>query len=104
MVRQWQQLFHNERYSQVALGSELPDYSLLAGAYGCIGLRVQRPEDVDVAIRTALAQPHRTVVIDFQVDETELCYPMVPSGMSNDDIDLGPVMGLNRDAPVEPRA
>ena len=104
MVRQWQQLFHGERYSQVALGYELPDYSLLAEAYGCIGLRVQRPEDVDVAIRTALAQPHRTVVIDFQVDETELCYPMVPSGMSNDDIDLGPVMGLNRDAPVEPRA
>ena len=96
MVRQWQQLFHSERYSQVELGHELPDYVTLAEAYGCVGLRVTRAEDVDRAITNALSTPNRTVVIDFRVDPTELCYPMVGAGRSNDEIELGPVMGRSR--------
>ncbi|MGH7877382.1 MAG: biosynthetic-type acetolactate synthase large subunit [Candidatus Dormibacteraceae bacterium] len=93
MVRQWQELFHRERYSAVALGSECPDYVRLAEAYGCVGLRVKEAAGVDQAIAQAMELRHRTVVIDFQVDPLELCYPMVPSGRCNDEIDLGPVMG-----------
>ena len=90
MVRQWQELFHNRRYSQVRLGFNSPDYVRLAEAYGCIGLRAQRPDEVDGVIEQALATPNRTVVIDFQVDSAENCYPMVPSGCTNDEIVLGP--------------
>ncbi len=97
MVRQWQHLFHAERYSQISLGHDLPDYVGLAEAYGCVGLRVKSSGDVDTAITTALASPRQTVVIDFQVDQAELCYPMVGAGKTNDEIELGPVMGRPRE-------
>jgi acetolactate synthase-1/2/3 large subunit len=93
MVRQWQELFHHKRHSQVRLGFDCPDYAKLAESYGCLGLRATSPREVDGAIELALAHRDRTCVIDFQVDETEMCYPMVPAGRSNDEIDLGPVMG-----------
>ena len=103
MVRQWQNLFHGKRYSQVGLGYDLPDYARLADAYGCVGLRVSSPDDVDSAIRNALSMRRRTVVIDFRVDAEELCYPIVPSGKSNDEMDLGPVMGQVVDGPPRGR-
>jgi acetolactate synthase-1/2/3 large subunit len=90
MVRQWQELFYEERYSQVHLGYDVPDYVKLAEAYGAVGLRAERPEDVDTVIEKALAIDDRSVVIDFRCDDMEMCFPMVPAGASNDDIITGP--------------
>jgi acetolactate synthase-1/2/3 large subunit len=90
MVRQWQELFFEERYSQVYLTYEVPDYVMLAEAYGAVGLRAEAPEEVDAVIDKALSVEDRTVVIDFRCDQREMVFPMVPSGSSNDDIILGP--------------
>ncbi len=90
MVRQWQELFFDERYSQVYLGHDVPDYVMLAEAYGAVGLRAELPEEVDPVIEKALAVEDRTVVIDFRVDQRAKVFPMVPSGASNDEIILGP--------------
>jgi acetolactate synthase-1/2/3 large subunit len=80
MVRQWQELFHQRRYSQTDLTSA-PDFVKLAEAYGAVGLRVNRPEAVRPALEKALATPG-PVVIDFQVEREENVYPMVPPGGS----------------------
>jgi acetolactate synthase-1/2/3 large subunit len=85
MVRQWQELFHNERFSQTHLLSTVPDYKALAEAYGALGFRVDREEDVDAAIMAA-ADSGRPCVIDFRVDHEEKVYPMVPAGGGSDDI------------------
>jgi acetolactate synthase I/II/III large subunit len=90
MVRQWQELFYEERYSQVYLSYDVPDYVKLAEAYGAIGLRAEHPDEVDAVIEKALSITDRSVVIDFRVDEREMCFPMVPAGSSNDEIILGP--------------
>jgi acetolactate synthase I/II/III large subunit len=90
MVRQWQELFYGGRFSQVRLGHDLPDYVRLAESYGCVGLRAERAEEVDTIIQQALAIQDRTVVVDFRVDPSENCFPMVPAGATNDDIVLGP--------------
>jgi acetolactate synthase-1/2/3 large subunit len=68
----------------------VPDYVKLADAYGAIGLRATTPDDVDAVIDKAFGIDDRPCVIDFRVDEREMCYPMVPAGASNDDILLGP--------------
>jgi acetolactate synthase I/II/III large subunit len=90
MVRQWQELFFDERYSGVWLDPNVPDYVKLAEAYGAVGLRVERFDEVDATIEKAYSITDRSVVIDFRVDPTEMVFPMVPSGASNDDIILGP--------------
>ncbi len=90
MVRQWQELFYKERYSQVYLSYDTPDYVKLAEAYGCVGLRAEHPDEVDTVIEKALSITDRSVVIDFRVDSGEMCFPMVPAGASNDDIIVGP--------------
>ncbi len=90
MVRQWQELFFEERYSGVWLDPNVPDYVKLAEAYGAVGLRVDSPDEVDNAIEKAYSITDRSVVIDFRVDPAEMVFPMVPSGASNDDIILGP--------------
>jgi acetolactate synthase I/II/III large subunit len=90
MVRQWQELFYAERYSQVYLSPDVPDYVKLAEAYGCVGLRAEHPDEVDAVIEKALSIEDRSVVIDFRVDTTENCFPMVPAGASNDEIITGP--------------
>ena len=90
MVRQWQELFYQERYSQVYLSYDVPDYVKLAEAYGAVGLRAEHPEEVDAVIEKALSITDRSVVIDFRVDSKEMCFPMVPAGASNDDIITGP--------------
>jgi acetolactate synthase-1/2/3 large subunit len=90
MVRQWQELFYQERYSQVYLSYDVPDYVKLAEAYGCVGLRAEHPDEVDAVIEKALSIEDRSVVIDFRVDAREMCFPMVPAGASNDDIIVGP--------------
>jgi acetolactate synthase-1/2/3 large subunit len=90
MVRQWQELFYDERYSGVRLTQDVPDYVRLAEAYGAIGLRAETPADVDAALDKALSVTDRSVVIDFRCDQGEMVFPMVPAGGSNDDIILGP--------------
>jgi acetolactate synthase-1/2/3 large subunit len=93
MVRQWQELFYEERYSEVYLSPDLPDYVKWAEAMGCVGMRVDHPADVVTTIEKANAIDDRPVVIDFRVDYREKVYPMVPAGASNDDIILGPEQG-----------
>jgi len=93
MVRQWQELFYEERYSEVYLSPDLPDYVKWAEAMGCVGMRVEDPADVVPTIEKANAIDDRPVVIDLCVDYREKVYPMVPAGASNDDIILGPEQG-----------
>ena len=102
MVRQWQTLFYNQRYSNTNLGdrktelrgTRIPDFVKLAEAYGCIGLRCERREDVDSVIEQAMAINDQPVVIDFIVHQDAMVWPMVAAGASNDDIsfarDLAP--------------
>jgi acetolactate synthase-1/2/3 large subunit len=93
MVRQWQEMFYEERYSEVYLSPDLPDYVKWAEAMGCVGLRVESPEEVQPAIEKANDIDDRPVVIDFRTDEREKVYPMVPAGASNDDIVVDPSQG-----------
>jgi len=90
MVRQWQELFYEERYSEVYLSPDLPDYVKWAEAMGCVGLRVESPEEVDATIEKANSIDDRPVVVEFRVDYNEKVYPMVPAGGSNDGILLDP--------------
>jgi acetolactate synthase-1/2/3 large subunit len=90
MVRQWQELFYEERYSEVYLSPDLPDYVKWAEAMGGVGMRVDTPEDVVPTIEKANEIDDRPVVVDFRVDYQEKVYPMVPAGGSNDDIILDP--------------
>jgi acetolactate synthase I/II/III large subunit len=89
MVRQWQNLFYAERYSQTELGTHkhrIPDFVKLADALGCVGLRVESKEDVDGAIEKAMSIDDQPVVIDFIVGQDAQVWPMVPAGTSNDEI------------------
>ena len=87
MVRQWQTLFYNERYSNTDLHSHrVPDFVKLADAYGCHGLRCETPEEVDATIEKALGMNDAPVVIDFVVHKDAMVWPMVAAGTSNDDI------------------
>ncbi len=90
MVRQWQEMFYDERYSEVYLSPDLPDYVKWAEAMGCIGIRVEAPEEVQPAVDKANDIDDRPVVLEFRVDSREKVYPMVPAGHSNDDIVLPP--------------
>jgi acetolactate synthase-1/2/3 large subunit len=90
MVRQWQELFYAERYSEVYLPPDTPDYVRLAEAYGGVGLRATSADEVDAVIDKAMGVDDRPCVIDFRVDPAEMCYPMVPAGACNDDIILDP--------------
>jgi acetolactate synthase-1/2/3 large subunit len=93
MVRQWQEMFYEERYSEVYLSPDLPDYKMWAEAMGCIGMRVESPEEVLPAIEKANEIDDRPVVIDFRTDAREKVYPMVPSGRSNSEIVVDPSQG-----------
>ena len=89
MVRQWQSLFYQERYSQTDLATHsrrIPDFVKLADALGCVGLRCEREEDVVDVINEARAINDRPVVIDFVVGADAQVWPMVAAGTSNDEI------------------
>ncbi|MEV7024691.1 acetolactate synthase large subunit [Kitasatospora sp. NPDC093558] len=101
MVRQWQTLFYNQRYSNTVLhagpghdgveppeqgGTRIPDFVKLSEAMGCVGLRCERPEDLDAVIEQAMAIDDRPVVIDFIVHQDAMVWPMVAAGTSNDEI------------------
>ncbi|MEV6152621.1 acetolactate synthase large subunit [Nonomuraea sp. NPDC052129] len=90
MVRQWQTLFYDERYSNTNLQSKrrIPDFVKLAEAYGCVGLRCERPEDVDETIKKAMEINDVPVVVDFVVHQDAMVWPMVAAGTSNDSIKI----------------
>ncbi len=90
MVRQWQEMFYDERYSEVYLSPDLPDFVKWAEAMGCVGIRVDAPEEVQPAIDKANSIDDRPVVVDFRVDAREKVFPMVPAGLSNDQLVLPP--------------
>jgi acetolactate synthase-1/2/3 large subunit len=93
MVRQWQEMFYEERYSEVYLSPDLPDYVGWAESMGCLGLRVESPGEVGPAIEKANDVDDRPVVIDFRTDAFEKVYPMVAAGASNDEIVVDPAHG-----------
>jgi acetolactate synthase-1/2/3 large subunit len=87
MVRQWQTLFYNERYSNTELHSKrIPDFAKLADAMGCVGLTCDSTDDVDKTIAQAMEINDRPVVVDFSVHRDAMVWPMVAAGTSNDDI------------------
>ncbi|WP_442545512.1 acetolactate synthase large subunit [Arthrobacter sp. KN11-1C] len=93
MVRQWQTLFYEGRYSNTDLNTghdtvRIPDFVKLADAYGCAAFRCERDEDIDATIQKALEINDRPVVIDFVVSPNSMVWPMVPSGVSNDQIQV----------------
>lgn len=92
MVRQWQSLFYDKRYSNTDLhtsvGSRIPDFVKLADAYGCVGLRCERPEDIDATIKKAMEINDVPVIVDFVVHRDAMVWPMVPAGVSNDAIQV----------------
>jgi acetolactate synthase-1/2/3 large subunit len=95
MVRQWQTLFYNSRYSNTDLKTNrVPDFQKLAEAMGCVGLRAEDPADVDAVIDKALSIDDAPVVVEFVVHKDAMVWPMVAAGTSNDDIkyarDLAP--------------
>jgi acetolactate synthase-1/2/3 large subunit len=107
MVRQWQTLFYDERYSQTELGTHpratpsggggvrIPDFVRLAEALGCVGLRCESKDEVDAVIEKAMAIDDQPVVVDFTVGKDAMVWPMVAAGASNDEIqaarDIRPV-------------
>ncbi len=91
MVRQWQTLFYDERYSYTNLETghdtvNVPDFVKLAEAYDCLAIRVEREDQVDDAIKLALETNDRPVVIDFVVSADAMVWPMVPQGVSNSEV------------------
>ena len=88
MVRQWQELLHGGRYSESYTAS-LPDFVKLAEAFGAAGLRVEKPADLDATIKRMIETPG-PVIVDCMVDQTENCFPMIPSGAPHNEMLLGP--------------
>ena len=92
MVRQWQTLFYDARYSNTDLKRDrpqyLPDFVKLADAMGCVGLRCESPDDVDATIEKAMSIDDMPVVVDFVVGKDAMVWPMVAAGTSNDDIKI----------------
>ena len=99
MVRQWQTLFYEGRYSNTNLESKrVPDFVKLADAMGCIGLTCDRPEDVDAIIKKANSINDQPVVVDFRVFKDAMVWPMVAAGTSNDDIMIAREMAPDWDS------
>ena len=88
MIRQWQELLHGSRYSECYMDS-LPDFVKLAESFGAVGLRAERPDQLDDVIAQMLAADN-AVIADIRVDPTENCFPMIPSGAAHNEILLGP--------------
>ncbi len=88
MVRQWQELLHGGRYSESYTAS-LPDFVKLAEAFGAVGLRATKPDEVDAVIKEMLAVD-KAVIVDVAVDQMENCFPMIPSGAAHNEMLLGP--------------
>jgi acetolactate synthase I/II/III large subunit len=90
MVRQWQEMFYDERYSEVYLHDKIPDYVKWAEAMGCEAIRVESPEEVAPAIEKANEINDRPVVVEFRTDARENVFPMVPAGKTNSELLVDP--------------
>ena len=88
MVRQWQELLHEKNYSE-SYTEALPDFVKLAEAYGCVGIRADKPDELDEKILQMLSS-NQPVIFDCVVDKNENCYPMIPSGKPHNQMLLGP--------------
>ncbi len=88
MVRQWQEFFHGNRYSESYMDA-LPDFVALAQAFGHVGMRIERPEDVEPALKEAFSRKNDLVFMDFVTDQTENVFPMVPGGKGLSEMILG---------------
>ena len=88
MVRQWQELFHAERYSHTDLSDTNPDFVALAEAFGCAAFRASTPAEADAAIEAAWAVTDRPALIEFVVPHQEMVFPMVPAGAATDNMIL----------------
>jgi acetolactate synthase-1/2/3 large subunit len=88
MIRQWQELMHGGRYSE-SYSEALPDFVKLAEAFGAVGLRAEAPGDLDRVIKEMIAVD-KAVIADIAVDQTENCFPMIPSGAAHNEMLLGP--------------
>lgn len=89
MVRQWQEMFYDNRYSHSYVDS-LPDFIKLAESYGHVGMKVEKPSDVESALKEALAIKDKLVFMDIIIDDTENVYPMVAAGKSHNEMVLRP--------------
>jgi acetolactate synthase-1/2/3 large subunit len=98
MVRQWQQLLHGNRLSESYMDS-LPDFVKLAEAYGCVGIRCEKPADLDNAI-TEMISVNRPVIFDCRVANLANCFPMIPSGKAHHEMLLGEDVPDDDAAPV----
>ena len=99
MVRQWQTLFYEGRYSNTSLESKrIPNFPMLAEAMGCIGLSCEREEDVDATIEKAMSINDQPVVVDFRVHRDAMVWPMVAAGTSNDEIMIARETAPDRDS------
>jgi acetolactate synthase-1/2/3 large subunit len=87
MVRQWQELLHGGRYAESYMDA-LPDFVKLAEAYHAVGIRCERPGDLDAAIREMI-DVDKAVIFDCVVDPAENCFPMIPSGRAHNEMLLG---------------
>ena len=97
MVRQWQEMFYEERYSEVYLSQDTPNFVKWAEAMGCVGIRVDDQSEVAAAIDKANSINDKPVVVDFRVDAGEKVFPMVAAGQSNDDLMLHPSQNSRRE-------
>jgi len=88
MVRQWQELLHGGRYSESYMSS-LPDFQKLAESFGMVGLQATKPSEVDDVIKEMI-KIDNGVICDIHVDQTENCFPMIPSGAAHNEMLLGP--------------
>jgi acetolactate synthase-1/2/3 large subunit len=87
MVRQWQELLHGGRYAE-SYTSALPDFVKLAEAYHAVGIRCEKPSDLDAAIKEMI-NVNKAVIFDCVVDQSENCFPMIPSGRAHNEMILG---------------
>ena len=87
MVRQWQELMHGGRYAE-SYTESLPDFVKLAEAFGAVGLRAEKPDDVDRVIKEMI-KVKQPVIVDVAVDQKENCFPMIPSGKAHNEMLLG---------------
>ncbi len=98
MVRQWQEFFYDRRYSHSYMDS-LPDFVELATSFGHVGVRVEKPADVEGALREAVAAKENLFFLDFLTDQTENVYPMIAAGAGHNEMELKP--SADGSAPAE---
>ena len=101
MVRQWQELLHEKRYSE-SYSHSLPDFVKLAEAYGAHGIRVSDPADLDAAIQEMIDHPG-AVIVDCLVDKLENCFPMIPSGKAHNEMILADDSDLELENMIDAR-